>query len=88
MACGTATVSSNAGSLKEVLGDGAITVQPNAQSLAMAVEAVIRQPELKFDLQRRALKQAARFTWEKSGEAHLAMYEDALFSQQFGRRAS
>lgn len=88
MACGTATVSSNAGSLKEVLGDGAITVQPAAENLAMAAEAVIRQPDLKFDLQRRALKQSAKFTWEKSGEAHLSMYEDALFGQKFERRAS
>lgn len=88
MACGTATVSSDAGSLKEVLGDGAITVQPNANTLAMAVEAVIKQPSLQSDLEYRAIKQAAKFTWERSGEAHLAMYENALYGSKIERRAS
>jgi glycosyltransferase involved in cell wall biosynthesis len=88
MACGTATVSSNAGSLGEILGAGALTVDPNPNSLAMAAEMVMRQPMVKFNLQRNGLKQAAKYTWENSGDAHLSLFEDALSYKSLNRRAS
>lgn len=88
MACGTATVSSNAGSLKEILGDGALTVDPDPNSLAKAVEMVMRQPMVRFNLQRNGLKQAAKYSWENCGNAHLNLYEEALNLKSQKKRAS
>lgn len=88
MACGTATVSSNAGSLKEILGDGALTVDPDPNSLAKAVEMVMRQPMVRFNLQRSGLKQAAKYSWENCGNAHLNLYEEALNLKSQKKRAS
>ncbi|MEO1021628.1 MAG: glycosyltransferase family 1 protein [Bacteroidota bacterium] len=88
MACGTATVSSKAGSLEEVLGYGAITVSPESHTLAMAVETVMRQPNLKKDLEQRAVQRASEFTWQKSAEKHLAVFEKALSNVRLQRRVS
>lgn len=87
MACGTATVSSNAGSLNEILGDGAITVNPTPEELAQASERVIKNPSLKSSLEQSALKRASQFTWDNSALKHLQLFEGE-FSKKASRRAS
>jgi glycosyltransferase involved in cell wall biosynthesis len=78
MASGTATLSSNAGSLEEVLGDGAITCRPDAHLFAHHVKRIMNRPDLKRDLENRAIARASRYRWSKSADQHLQMYERAL----------
>lgn len=77
MASGTATVSSNAGSLGEVLGEGALTVIPQVDQFVSAVESVMRNPMLKYYLERMAVRKASKYTWEKSAEAHMSLFLEA-----------
>lgn len=77
MACGTATISSNAGSLGEVLGNGAFTVAPKIPHFVSAIESVIQNPILKYYFERMAVRQASKYTWEKSAEAHLNLFLEA-----------
>lgn len=88
MASGTATISSNAGSLSEVLGDGAITIDPTAEMFANAIEIVMKSDLIKKDLEIKAVKQASKYTWQKSGEDHLKMYEKAFALKTSSKKAS
>ncbi|MCG8374761.1 MAG: glycosyltransferase family 4 protein [Balneolales bacterium] len=88
MACGAATISSNAGSLAEVLGEGALTVQPEVDYFVKAIEMVMMNPELKYHLEERGIKQARKYTWEKSADQHLALFHNALSLSKSGRKAS
>lgn len=88
MACGTATVSSNAGSLEEVLGDGASTTFPVAESLAKEVEKIILNPSLKKRMERNAIKQASKYTWNKSAEQHTELFLKDAFKSNLRRVAS
>lgn len=75
MACGTATVSSNAGSLGEVLAGGAITVDPDPASLANAVIRVIEDKSLKSDMEQSAVITASKYTWQKAARAHVELFK-------------
>lgn len=74
MACGTATVSSNAGSLQEVLGDGALTTFPDTNHLAKKVEEILLNKDLKKEMQQKAITQASKYTWAKSAEKHVDLF--------------
>jgi glycosyltransferase involved in cell wall biosynthesis len=75
MACGTPVVSSNAGSLAEVCGEGGLQVDPqDEEALANAIEAVLSSPTLAADLRQRGFAQVARFSWERCAEETLAVY--------------
>lgn len=75
MASGTAVVSSDKGSLGEVLSYGAITTNPDAYSLAEAVRDVYFNPSLKQKLEIHGHALASQFTWEKSANAMLSLYQ-------------
>lgn len=78
MACGTPVVSSDGGSLAEVLADAALVAPAgDDEALAAALARVLREPELRADLERRGLERAKHFTWERCAEATLAAYRDA-----------
>ncbi len=76
MACGTAALSSNAGSLKEVLGDGAITVDPDPEAFAVNIERLINDSKALKELRDNGLKQAKKYTWEKACTETLNIYQN------------
>jgi glycosyltransferase involved in cell wall biosynthesis len=81
MACGTPVFCSNAGSLPEVVGDAAITVDPyDAEGLAEAIRHVLMDPDLQADLRARGLARARKFTWERTARETVALYEEVLHS--------
>lgn len=78
MSCGAPVVCSNRTSLPEVVGDAAITFDPdNTGQLVAAMHSVLTNPELATDLRARSLQQAARFNWRKTATETLAAYEEA-----------
>ncbi len=75
MACGTPVVASNTSAIPEVAGEASILVPPqDVAALAAALERVLADATLRADLRVRGLAQAARFTWQRSAEATLALY--------------
>ncbi len=79
MSCGTAVVCSNRSSLPEVVGDAAITLDPeDLRALIDAMRRVLSDSELRADLQARSLQRAAQFSWHKTATQTLAVYEETL----------
>lgn len=80
MACGTPVLSSDGGSLPEVLGDAA-TVLHGFDADAWAHEArrlLSLGEEARADLVRRGREQAARFRWADTVRSTLAVYREVL----------
>lgn len=88
MACGTPVISSNAGSLPEVLGDAAVLLPPDgseaADAWAGAIRHVLGDSSQRSHMTDAGVAQAARFTWERAAEQTLATYREALESAGSG----
>jgi glycosyltransferase involved in cell wall biosynthesis len=79
MACGTPVVSSRAGSLPEVVGDAGLLVDPlDVEDIAQAMAEVLSRPEFASQLRERGLKQAANFSWRRTAEETLRVYEEVV----------
>ncbi|HEV2654275.1 MAG TPA: glycosyltransferase family 1 protein, partial [Ktedonobacteraceae bacterium] len=78
MSCGAPVVCSNRTSLPEVVGDAAITVDPDdTQALVEAMRRVLTDDALQADLRARSLQRATLFSWQKTATETLAVYEEA-----------
>ena len=76
MACGCPVVCSSASSLPEVADDAAILLDPlDIEGFARAIERVLEDAELRHDLRQRGLRQAARFTWDRTARETIAVYK-------------
>jgi len=76
MACGTPVVCSNTSSLPEVAGDAALFVPPgDVPALAHALRRVLTEPPLWAELSAKGLRQAAPFTWTRTAEQTIKVYE-------------
>ncbi len=76
MACGTPVVGSDAASLPEVIGEAGLLLPPDdAASMAHALIRLVRNDVFRAQMSRRALAQAARFSWTRTAQQTLATYE-------------
>lgn len=79
MACGCPVITSNVTACPEVAGDAALLVDPRSVSdLSNAMRRVAEDASLRADLRHRGLTRASEFTWRRSAERHLAVFEDVL----------
>ena len=79
MSCGAPVVCSNLTSLPEVVGDAALTVDPNdTQALVEAMKRVLTDHTLRQDLRSRSLQQATKFSWRKAATETISAYEEAM----------
>ena len=79
MSCGAPVVCSNRTSLPEVVGDAALSVDPeDTQALVEAMRSVLSDTSLAIDLRARSLLRAAQFSWRKTATETLAAYQEAL----------
>jgi glycosyltransferase involved in cell wall biosynthesis len=79
MACGTPVISSDGGSLPEVVGDAGVVLSPRQpERWATAIRELLGDEGRRGELARRGLARARSFTWEKVAEATLAAYREAL----------
>ncbi|MGB5984747.1 MAG: glycosyltransferase family 1 protein [Desulfobacterales bacterium] len=75
MACGTAALVSNRASLPEVVGQGAMLVDPESiEAITEAMNQLLEDPSLRETLAARGVAQARRFTWENCALETLAVY--------------
>jgi glycosyltransferase involved in cell wall biosynthesis len=78
MGCGTAVICSNRTSLPEVVGDAAISIDPeNTGAMASAMHSVLTNSELQADLRARSLQRARLFNWHKTATETVRVYEEA-----------
>ena len=80
MASGTPVVCSRAGSLAEVVGDAALTADPeNVEALTWhAAAAVLGDAPLRAALVARGLAHASQFTWHRTATQLIDVYQDVL----------
>ncbi|WP_209599304.1 glycosyltransferase family 1 protein [Ruegeria sp. HKCCSP351] len=79
MSCGTPVLSSDRGSLPEVVGDGGLYFDPlSSQALANQAVRLLTEPGLRTDLSQKALAQATQFSWDKGAELAEASFRQAL----------
>ncbi len=79
MSCGTPVICSNRTSLPEVVGDAAISFDPdNLREMVQVMHNVLTNNELRADLQTRSLKRAAQFNWRKTATETIDVYQEAF----------
>jgi len=74
MACGTPVVVTNRGALPGLVGDAGLIVEPNADALAAAIEATLRDPQKPDRLRRRA----EQFSWTRTIDGWEAVLYEAV----------
>ena len=81
MASGLPVVCSRAGSLAEVVGDAALTAEPeDVDGLASHVAAILTDPVLAASLRARGLERARHFDWDRTAEQFERVYREVLES--------
>lgn len=76
MACGVPVVTSNSSSLPEVAGDGALLINPlSVSDMAQAMHKILTDTNLREELKEKGLRQAERFTWNKTANDFLKIFE-------------
>jgi glycosyltransferase involved in cell wall biosynthesis len=78
MACGAAVLTARRLSLPEVGGDAVAYTEPDADSIAEALRALIEDEPRRQLLSRSGQERAKEFTWEASANAHLETYRQAV----------
>ena len=78
MQAGVPVIATRAGSLPEVLGNGAILVEPREpDALAAALDACLGDEALRGRLVAAGAAWAGRYSWQRCGEGLEALYRDA-----------
>ncbi len=81
MQCGTAVVCSDAPALPEVTGDAALSFPPrDTAALVAALRAVLLDDGLVRRLREHSLQRATQFSWRRTVDETVAVYEEALAS--------
>jgi glycosyltransferase involved in cell wall biosynthesis len=75
MSVGTPVIASRVSCLPEVLGDGALLVDPvNHRELGEAVRVVLEEPTVRHDILERGHKRAGQYTWESCAARTASVY--------------
>jgi len=87
MKCGCPVVTSNTSCIPEIVGDGAILVDPyDVEDIARGVYIILEDEKTRSDLKKRAQKRAEKYTWDKSAQEHEALYKRLLDERRTCRK--
>ena len=76
MACGTPVITTNTSAMADYVGDAGILVPPNNQeALVQAMQTLLMDQDLQHSLAQKGQEQAAQFTWERTAQETLKVYE-------------
>jgi glycosyltransferase involved in cell wall biosynthesis len=88
-AAGVPVVSSNRSCLPEILGDGAILCDPeDHDTFSASLWDILSNPDHAKAVSRRGMEHARTFTWDKTAEGTLAVYERLARQQKLRSPAS
>ena len=77
MACGAPVITSNVTSLPEVAGDAALLINPHDETdVLKALLRIIEDRSFRHTLVAKGFKQANRFTWQRTAQETLSVYEE------------
>jgi len=80
---GVPVITSNAASLPEVVGDAALTFEPNnAHMLAELMLKVLTDEELRNSLREKGPRRAAQFSWNITAEKTIELYRELLEKEE------
>lgn len=78
LACGTPTLVSRDGALREVVGDAALMVDAESvEDIARGLGQIVCDTELRERLRKSGPRQVARFTWDEAAKTVLQIYRGA-----------
>jgi len=76
MQCGTPVISSTKSSIPEVVGNAGILVEPTDEtSISAAMLEFYQNANLRDELSKKALLQAAKFSWRRFTDEHIKIYQ-------------
>lgn len=79
MACNTPVLSSNCGSLPEVVGDAGLYFDPHDHGqIAQVIEAFAIDKDLQNNLRKKAMDRASKFTWDHAAKLALKYLERSI----------
>lgn len=79
MACGTPVVVSNISSIPEVVGEAGVYVDPyNVREITQSLFRVLTNQNLRQHIREKGLMRAKLFTWEKTMQRTLEVYQEML----------
>lgn len=77
MACGVPVITSNRGSLPEIVGEAAILVNPeDVDNMAEAISGLLKDETLQNRMKIMGKKRASEFTWDKTAAETLSLYRE------------
>jgi len=75
MACGCPVITSNVSSMPEVAGDATVLIDPKSvKEITAAMDSIINDRKLRSKLIKRGYEQAKKFSWKKTAEETLDIY--------------
>lgn len=78
LACGVPGIRTDAETLEEIAGDGAIEVSPlNEDNLSQSMIQLAEKPELRKEWSEKGLERSKKFTWATAGDSVLKILEKA-----------
>ena len=81
MSCGTPTIVSDVSSLPEIIEEAGLLFPPNNQAiLIQKIKQLLNDKSLSQSLSKKGLTQADKFSWEKTAQETLMVFE-ALSNQ-------
>lgn len=81
MACGTPVICSNISSLPEVAGDAVLYCDPySVDDIKNKIEKLLLDEDLQKELSQKGIFQAQKFTWEKSAQEHMKIFNELFLS--------
>jgi glycosyltransferase involved in cell wall biosynthesis len=81
MSAGIPVIASNTSCLPEVLGDGAMLVDPkDVKAFIGAAQVLLSRPDLREELIARGRARAAQYTWRRCADLTVEVYRDAVAS--------
>jgi len=79
MSCGTPVIVSNVSSLPEIIGTAGLVFSPNNQDqLVKRINKVLEDESLQQALSKKSLQQAAKFSWHKTAQETLQIFEQLM----------
>ena len=77
MACGVPVVASNVSSIPEVVGDGAVLVNPNnPENIAEGILNLLNDSDFREKMILRGKKQAEKYSWDKAAQKMVNLFSD------------
>lgn len=87
MVCGLPVITSNTTSLPEVAGDAAVLIDPyKVKELEEAMYRALTDGSLRKEMREKGLRQAGKFTWEKTASQTLDVFREVIEKEERPKR--